>query len=106
VKYTPADGIVALRAEKKGDSLALDVIDSGYGIPAEEQEKIFQKFFRASNVVKQQTEGTGLGLYLVQCLARLLGGTISFTSETGKGTTFRLLLPLTLPDDGAKDPAR
>jgi signal transduction histidine kinase len=69
------------------------VQDSGYGIPSHQQEKIFSKFFRGDNVLQHDTNGTGLGLYLVFLLTRILRGTIDFKSEEGQGTTFMLTMP-------------
>lgn len=63
------------------------------GIPAYSQEHVFTKFFRAHNVVKQETSGTGLGLYLVRGLLKRLDGNIWFQSEEGKGTTFYVTIP-------------
>jgi signal transduction histidine kinase len=58
------------------------------------QAKVFTKFFRADNVVRKETEGTGLGLYVAKEIIEASGGTISFTSEEDKGTTFDIRLPL------------
>lgn len=94
IKYTPTDGTIAIRAWRDGGTVQIEVEDSGYGIPAHQQNRIFQKFFRADNVVQNDTEGTGLGLYLVHLLTKMLHGSISFASTEGKGTTFTLLFPV------------
>ena len=67
--------------------------DTGLGIPDDQQEHVFEKLFRASNVRKKDTVGTGLGLYVVKTIVDSLGGTIRFTSEEGLGTTFMVRLP-------------
>ncbi len=96
LKYTPAHGKISMRVRKQGDSIIIDIQDAGYGIPLHQQKKIFQKFFRGDNIVGKDTEGTGLGLYLVFLITTLLGGKISFVSKEGKdsGSTFTLALPL------------
>jgi two-component system phosphate regulon sensor histidine kinase PhoR len=98
LKYTPSDGKISVRVRKKKDSIIIDVQDSGLGIPIHQHKKIFQKFFRGDNIVGRDTEGTGLGLYLVLLITNLLNGKISFISKEGKGkgrgSTFTLSLPL------------
>lgn len=93
IKYTPANGTVTIKVQRRGDSVVTSVTDSGWGIPASAQKQIFSKFFRAPNIVKRETTGTGLGLYLVKGLVDALGGKIAFKSEEGKGTTFTVTLP-------------
>lgn len=93
IKYTPADGFVTLSLGKRRTDIVITVKDTGWGIPEGAQEQVFTKFFRASNIVKRETAGTGLGLYLVKGLLDYLGGRISFKSEEGKGTTFTVLIP-------------
>ncbi len=105
IKYTDPKGRVALtmreataediRAGKlhPGRYMYLSVADNGYGIPKSQQDKIFQKLFRADNVRKLDVEGTGLGLYIIKEVAEKLGGTVWFESIEGKGTTFSVLIP-------------
>jgi PAS domain S-box-containing protein len=93
VKYTPDGGEVALKLANRADSVVFSVIDTGIGIPAYSQEHIFTKFFRAQNVVKRETTGTGLGLYLVKGLAEALGGKVWFTSQENVGSKFYFSLP-------------
>lgn len=92
-KYTPAGGTVKLRARNEKGNIRIDVSDTGYGIPKEEQKGIPKKFFRASNIASPVAAGTGIGLYMVYNIVRLIGGAISFVSKENKGTTFTLLLP-------------
>jgi hypothetical protein len=93
-KYTPTGGQVTLRAEKKGARVVLTVADTGVGIPADEQKRIFTKFYRGSNTRRLPIRGTGLGLAITKSLVELLGGDISFASQEGEGSTFRVSLPV------------
>lgn len=95
IKYTPAGGTVALSAEMGGNGeVAIRVRDTGYGIPVHQQKRIFTKFFRADNVLRMHTDGTGLGLYLSYRLAQLIGARLSFASKENEGTTFTLAIPM------------
>jgi signal transduction histidine kinase len=93
VKYAYEGGVVSVSVTKEDAHEVVIVSDVGPGIPREEQKKIFDKFFRASNVVHQEHEGTGLGLYITRAMVEELHGTISFVSEEGHGTTFVVRLP-------------
>lgn len=94
VKYTPDGGKVDLEIKKGVEDLIIIVSDSGMGIPEEQQDKVFSKLFRADNVRETDTEGTGLGLYIVKSIVDQSGGSISFVSARNKGTTFTVRLPL------------
>ncbi len=93
IKYTPEGGKVTVTVQPRKQDILISVSDTGWGIPKSSQEQIFSKFFRAHNIVKRETTGTGLGLYLVRGLLDRLGGTIWFSSNEGSGTTFWLTLP-------------
>jgi signal transduction histidine kinase len=92
IKYTPKDGSVTLKAAVKGNHIEYSVTDTGCGIPASDHDKIFGKLFRASNVGK--IDGNGFGLYVAKGAVEAQGGTISFTTKEGKGTTFTVKLPV------------
>ena len=88
---TPAGGSVVVRATIPDDDLVLEVIDTGRGIPADAHDRVFDVFQRIHE--ESEAPHTGLGLALCRELVELHGGTISFESEPGKGTTFRVRLP-------------
>src|SRR3989344_5761060 len=94
LKYTPAGGLVTLQLGSQGDYALISLSDTGVGIPSTEQQRVFSKFFRASNVIRLETEGTGLGLFIVKNVIRRHGGEISFSSTEGAGTIFSVTLPL------------
>jgi signal transduction histidine kinase len=95
IRYTPAGKGRILVTFKKYNNreYLISVADNGIGIPNDKQKKIFQKFFRADNAVKMETEGTGLGLYVSKMIVELSGGKIWFESQEGKGTTFFVTIP-------------
>lgn len=94
LKYSKSEESVLIDYAKEGDFAVLSVTDKGFGIPKQQQSRIFEKFFRADNVAQiKQTEGTGLGLYVAKMFAERINGSLSFVSEENKGTTFYLRLP-------------
>jgi len=93
VKYTGDGGAVQMYADIVGDKVTVRITDTGMGIPEDDQKFIFTKLFRAGNARAQVAGGTGLGLYIVKEAVRILGGTISFESKQGVGTTFIVVLP-------------
>lgn len=96
VNYTPSGGEITLRVgktvEKDKGFIVILVKDTGRGIPAEEQEKVFEKYYRSPKTAG--IKGTGLGLAIVKEIAEAHGGRVEVESEIGKGSTFRLFLPL------------
>lgn len=93
VKYTPPKGKIHVRLFGEKKEVVYMVKDSGYGIPRDEQSRIFTKFFRASNVQRKESVGTGLGLYMIKGIADNLGGRLWFESGENKGTTFYFSIP-------------
>ncbi len=93
IKYTKEKGEVCVILDQKEKDIIIEVSDNGIGIPRYQQDKIFQKFFRSDNVVKNQTEGTGLGLYIAKNIVEQSGGELWFKSREGKGTSFWFTLP-------------
>jgi signal transduction histidine kinase len=94
IKYTPEGGKISVSIMAKGGKIVSEVTDNGYGIPKAQQSKVFERFFRADNARKVETDGNGLGMYLVKAIVDSSDGEITFTSTEGKGTTFRVILPL------------
>ncbi|OGJ54547.1 hypothetical protein A3D11_01765 [Candidatus Peribacteria bacterium RIFCSPHIGHO2_02_FULL_49_16] len=95
IKYTPENGSVHVRVSLQNGRLVFSVTDTGCGIPKKEQDRLFEKLFRASNV--QGTEGNGFGLFIAKSAIEAQGGTIEFESIQEKGTTFLVTLPLSTP---------
>lgn len=94
IKYTPACGHVTLVLQKDGEWAALRVADTGIGLSPEEQERIFQRFYRAPAAISQGEEGSGLGLCIARSIAEAHGGRIQVDSVPGRGSTFTVFLPL------------
>jgi PAS domain S-box-containing protein len=94
IKYTPDNGTITVRLQGKGNMVVYSVKDTGLGIPENVQDRIFTKFFRAPNVVRKETAGTGLGLYMVRSIVDNLGGKVWFKSKENQGSTFYFELPL------------
>jgi PAS domain S-box-containing protein len=100
IKYTTSGGAVTISIRERADDVVFAIRDTGIGIPKQSQDKIFAKFFRAQNVVRQETTGTGLGLYVVKGLVGTLHGKVWFKSEEHVGTTFYISLPKVFHADG------
>ncbi|RLA95619.1 MAG: two-component sensor histidine kinase, partial [Deltaproteobacteria bacterium] len=97
LKYTPPGGEVRLRVERDDTLALLTVQDTGEGIPPEDQERVFERFYRVDKARSRQRGGTGLGLSICKWIAEAHGGKISLESEVGKGSTFVVQLPLLAP---------
>ena len=97
VKYSPDGGRVDVRLRRDATTAVLEVADAGIGIPPAEVEHLFDRFFRASSARGRGIPGTGLGLATARSLVEGHEGTITAESELGRGTTFRVRLPLDRP---------
>lgn len=93
VKFTPADGTITLRAGVEQGSAVVTVTDTGSGIPAADQQRIFERYYRADNARADRVPGSGLGLAIVRELVAQHGGTVQVSSRPGHGATFTLRLP-------------
>ena len=94
IKYSEAKGKIEIILKQERNKFCFRIKDNGVGIPKKQQKQIFTKFFRSENVLKRQTEGTGLGLFIVKAIIQSSGGKIGFNSEENKGTTFWFSLPI------------
>ncbi len=92
IKYTIKDGDIEIKIKRDGDFLLISVSDRGIGIPQEQQVNIFTRFFRGANAVKMETDGSGLGLFVVKNLIEKHRGKTWFESEVGEGSTFYFTL--------------
>lgn len=96
IKYTPANGTIDVIATSDENSVLVKISDTGIGIPKEEQARVFDEFFRATNAKRAERDGTGLGLSIVKYIVERHGGQIQVESQEGCGTTFKLTLPRTV----------
>ena len=93
IKYSPDGGRIFVSLAKEGDRLAWRVRDNGVGIPKEDQEHIFDRFYRVDKARSRETGGTGLGLSIVKQMVSMHGGEITVRSEPGHGSEFRVTFP-------------
>ncbi len=94
IKYTPDGGKITVRLQRSGRDAALEISDTGVGIPPEDVPHVFDRFYRVDKARSRDTGGTGLGLSIVQQIIRLHAGSIQVFSTLGKGTTFVVQLPV------------
>jgi len=92
-KYSPERGKIRLRARADDKHVRISVIDQGLGIARREHRRIFDKFYRANELLSSDVEGSGLGLAIVRHVVQAHGGRVELESELGKGSTFTLLVP-------------
>lgn len=93
IRHTPSGGSVELRAERTGEEVVIEIVDTGSGIAAEDLPKVFDRFWRAEKSRSRQTGGSGLGLAIVRQLVEAHGGSVAVTSDVGVGSVFVLRLP-------------
>jgi signal transduction histidine kinase len=94
VKFTPDGGSVTVTVGRAGRLATLAVADTGMGVPEDEQDQLFSRFFRSSTAQRRAIPGTGIGLSIVRAIASQHGGSVSAVSKEGVGSTFTLSLPL------------
>ena len=94
IKFTPNGGQVTVGVRSLDEAVEVSVRDTGLGIPKDEQDKLFTRFFRASTATRNAVPGIGLGLTIIRAIVLAHGGTMSVTSGEGEGTEFRVVLPL------------
>lgn len=94
IKYTPQNGLIEIDFQVIDGFLRVSIKDTGIGIPEEDKKNIFNRFFRAANAIKVETDGTGLGLYVAKGIIEKHGGKIWFESRLGQGSTFHFTIPI------------
>jgi signal transduction histidine kinase len=94
VKYTPVGGRVSVFLQEEKNQVVFGITDNGVGIPHIQRNRIFSKFFRADNVIRMQTDGSGLGLFIARSIIEMHHGSVWFESVEGRGSTFFFSLPV------------
>jgi heavy metal sensor kinase len=100
LKYTPLGGSVIVKAHRESNMATLTVTDTGEGIPPQDQERVFQRFYRSAGARSERGGGSGLGLSIVNSIADAHKGEIRIVSGAGVGTTFTVTLPLSREESG------
>jgi signal transduction histidine kinase len=95
IKYSPGADMVEVEIHSSAEAITISVCDHGMGIPQDQREKIFERFYRAVDPSTNAVPGLGIGLYLVAEIIQHHGGTITVESALGQGSTFHVVLPLT-----------
>jgi two-component system phosphate regulon sensor histidine kinase PhoR len=97
LKYTADGGRIEVRWQRQDEQVCVEVTDTGIGIPDADLPRVFERFYRVDKARSREMGGTGLGLSIVKHLAQAMHGSVSASSEVGKGTTFRVCLPTAHP---------
>jgi signal transduction histidine kinase len=93
IKFTPAGGRVVVGLESQEGQIRLEVSDTGIGVPPEDRERLFERFFRSQSALEREIQGTGLGLYISKAIVEAHGGRIGVSNVAGGGTVFVVELP-------------
>ncbi len=99
LKYTPSEGEITIGWYAESNQIVILVQDTGCGIPMQDHQRIFERFYRVDKARSRELGGTGLGLSIVKHLTQVFGGSVSLASEVGEGTTFKVRLPRAIPAD-------
>jgi signal transduction histidine kinase len=102
LKYTPENGCITVTSRIKKDHIEVEISDTGLGIPENEQKSVFQRFFRGEQIMKIDTEGSGLGLFIVKSIVERHKGSVWFKSRDGSGTSFYFTIPIEDWEDSEK----
>jgi signal transduction histidine kinase len=105
IKYTPEGGAVEVKVQLVAGKAVLEVSDNGVGIPATAIPHLFERFYRVDKARSRASGGAGLGLSIVKAICTAHGGEISVSSEEGRGSCFRVELPLSAFSDNAESSA-
>ena len=96
LKFTPSGGSIKVKIHFSTENMVFTIQDTGIGIPAEDVPFLFSRFFRGTNAIEKEIQGTGIGLFIVKSLLDRIGGTIQLNTRVGKGTKFTVTLPRAL----------
>ena len=94
IKFTPTGGTITVQAKEKGKQIVLEVSDTGRGIPSDQLERIFERFYQVDGSIWRRYGGMGLGLALVKEIVEAYDGRVTVESQLGVGSTFSILLPI------------
>jgi signal transduction histidine kinase len=101
LKYSQDRKYIGVNLYRDNGSVKLEVVDQGIGIPHQEQQKIFEKFYRVGDPLVHNTKGSGLGLSLVRHIVQAHGGEVAVDSSPGQGSKFTIVLPVKGPQNTA-----